>query len=157
MGGGSFFTGLIVACAVLLLAIIVLAVLFVRLQKKLARFMSGKDGTSLEATLEWLTRRVAEIDERLDEHQKGLIHIDTRVKRSVRGYSLIRYDAYSSGGAQSFSSALIDEHGDGYILSVVSNRTHTGVYAKQLTAGTADASLTTEETEALSQAKRQIA
>lgn len=156
MGGESFFTGLIVACAILTIAFVVLCLLFVRLQKKLARFMSGKDGMSLEAMLEWLTRRVAELDERLDDHQKGLIHINSRVKRSVRGYSLIRYDAYGSGGTQSFSSALLDEHGDGYILSVVAGRTHTGVYAKQLTAGTADASLTAEETEALAQAKKQI-
>ncbi len=146
----------IVAFALVLISLVVLLVLIIRLQKRLRSFMSGKDGASLEATLAWLTQKAAAIDERLDEHQEGLTYIDRRVKRSIRGYSLVRYDAYGSGGGQSFSTALLDEHGDGYILSVVASRNHTGVYSKRLTAGTAEVSLTDEETQALTEAKNSI-
>lgn len=146
----------IVAFAIVLISLIGLAISLTRLNKRLKSFMTGKDGASLEATLAWLTQKVAAIDERLDEHQEGLTYIDKRVKRSIRGYSLVRYDAYGSGGGQSFSTALLDEHGDGYILSVVASRNHTGVYSKRVTAGTAEVSLTDEETVALTQAKKSI-
>lgn len=147
----------IVAFAFGILCIAFLLFSVMRLRKRLTVFMKGKDGASLEATLHWLTQKVAETDETLKAHKEALEFIDKRVARSIRGYSLVRYDAYlGAGGAQSFSTALLDEHGDGYILSVVANRNHTGVYAKRVTAGTAESSLTEEETQALTDAKKSI-
>jgi hypothetical protein len=134
-----------------------LLVLVMKLRERLTKFMKGKDGASLEATLDWLTKKIAETDETLKTHQEALQYIDRRVRRSIRGYSLVRYDAYiGAGGEQSFSTALIDEHSDGYILSVVANRNHTGVYAKRVIAGTAESSLTEEESQALAAAKKQL-
>lgn len=149
--------GMIIGLVVLAIGLGILTVLYVRLHKKLRSFMAGKDGASLEATLSWLTQKVAAIDDTLDAHKEGLEHIDARVAKSIRGYSLIKYNAYADGGGdQSFASGLLDEHGDGYILSVITNRNHVGVYAKRITAGTAESSLTTEEKTALADAKKQI-
>ncbi len=127
------------------------------LRQTLRSFMAGKDGASLESTLAWLTHKAAATDETLEAHKEGLEHIDARVKRSIRGYSLVRYDAYeSAGGEQSFASGLLDEHGDGYILSVITHRNHVGVYAKKINRGIPEVSLTTEETTALSEAKKSL-
>ena len=156
MGGSLPLCG-IVAFGFLLLCLIVLLLLVVQLRKRLSRFMKGKDGASLEATLDWLTQKAATTDETLSAHKQGLEHIDKRLQRSIRGYSLVRYDAYiGAGGAQSFSLALLDEHADGVILSVVSNRNHTGVYAKRVAAGEAEASITEEESQALREAKKNL-
>lgn len=119
--------------------------------------MKGKDGASLEAVLAWLTQKNAQVDETLKAHKSALEVIDARIKKSVRGYSLIRYDAYEeSGGNQSFASGLIDEGGDGFILSVITNRNHVGIYAKPVSRGTALSSLTPEEHNALESAKKSI-
>jgi hypothetical protein len=147
----------IVAFAFGILCIASLLLLVMKLRKRLAQFMKGKDGASLEASLHWLTQKAAATDETLTAHKEALELIDKRVSRSIRGYSLVRYDAYvGAGGAQSFSSGLLDEHGDGFILSVVISRNHTGVYAKNITAGKADVSLTEEEAQALASAKRSL-
>jgi hypothetical protein len=147
----------IVAFAFGILCIASLLLLVMKLRKRLAQFMKGKDGASLEASLHWLTQKAAATDETLAAHKEALEFIDKRVSRSIRGYSLVRYDAYiGAGGAQSFSSGLLDEHGDGFILSVVVSRNHTGVYAKNITGGKADASLTEEEAQALTLAKRSL-
>lgn len=151
----SIFT--IVAFIFLIIVLVTLFVLVVQLRIRLREFMSGKDGQSLEATLQWLTEKMARVDGTLDAHREGLEFLDKRVRRSIRGYSLVRYDAYiGAGGAQSFSSGLLDEHGDGYILSVVVGRNHTGVYAKKVIAGIPESSLTDEETEALTAAKKAL-
>ena len=147
----------IVAFVLALACMAFLLVLVMRLRTRLTTFMKGKDGASLETTLQWLTKKIAETDETLETHKEALQFMDRRVRRSVRGYSLVRYDAYlGAGGEQSFSSAILDEHGDGFILSVVANRNHTGVYAKRVTAGTAESSLTDEEGQALAIAKKSL-
>ncbi len=138
---------------VLLVAVIILSVLLWKLHMRLRTFMAGKDAASLEATLAWLTEKSASVDDTLEAHKEALEHIDLRVKRSIRGYSLVRYDAYENGGGeQSFASGLLDEHGDGYILSVITNRNHVGVYAKKVRNRKADSTLTTEEDRALQEA-----
>lgn len=138
---------------VLVVAVIIQSILLWKLHKRLATFMVGKDAASLEATLAWLTEKSASVDGTLDAHKEALEHIDRRVKRSIRGYSLVRYDAYENGGGeQSFASGLLDEHGDGYILSVITNRNHVGVYAKKVRNRKADGALTTEENRALQEA-----
>jgi Protein of unknown function (DUF4446) len=119
--------------------------------------MNGKDGLSLEGTLEWLTKKNVEVNDTLKAHKMALEVIDSRVKKSIRGYSLIRYDAYEdSGGNQSFASGLIDESGDGFIISVITNRNHVGVYAKPVNRGISAASLTEEESLALETSKKSL-
>lgn len=154
-----FFPFAIVISVVILLTIAVGVLIFLvlQLQKKLRTFMNGKDGANLETILSHLTDKVSGLEQTLQAHKEGLEYIDARVKRSIRGYSLVRYDAYdNAGGEQSFASGLLDEYGDGYVLSVITNRNHVGVYAKKIIEGKAETSLTTEEQDALTQAKQPL-
>jgi hypothetical protein len=142
----------------LCIAVGVLCFMLLRMKQKLRMFMSGKDGSSLEEALGALTERSANLEETLHAHKDALEQIDARLSRSIRGYSLVRYNAYSdTGGEQSFASGLLDEHGDGYVLSVITNRNHVGIYAKKINNGTPEATLTTEEKQALDEAKAAIA
>lgn len=147
---------ILIICIVLSIVVIVTLVLLYKLQKKISIFMSGKDGADLEDTLLSLIQRTESNEKTLEKHKEGLEYIDSRVKKSLRGYSLIRYNAYSDGGGdQSFASGLVDERGDGYILSVITNRNHVGIYAKQVVGGNATQSLTKEEQSALKNAIEQ--
>lgn len=147
---------IIIVCIALAIILGSTLTLLIRLQKKLAVFMSGKNGSDLEETLILLTKRTTANEKTLASHKEGLEYIDARVKKSLRGYSLVRYNAYSDGGGeQSFASGLIDERGDGYILSVITNRNHVGLYAKKVVGGTCQQSLTREETDALASAVAQ--
>lgn len=153
----SIASPLFFAFVVLLLVTGGLVVVVIRLHKRLSVFMKGKNGATLESTMQWLTQKHAEVDDTLHAHKEALEMIDRRVKKSVRGYSLVRYDAYEdTGGNQSFASGFIDEHGDGYILSVITNRSHVGVYAKPVARGTALATLTEQEHQALTEAQKNL-
>lgn len=148
---------LVITLAIMSLFLIVLALTSIILHKKLSSFMKGKDGASLESVLSWLTQKNAQVQDTLDAHKEALEMIDNRIKKSIRGYSLVRYDAYEdNGGNQSFASALIDESGDGFILSVITNRNHVGVYAKPVSRGTPLPTLTKEESLALETSKKSI-
>lgn len=154
---GSIPLHLTIVLAALFIITLCLFVMLMRLRSKLRTFMKGKDGGSLEATLAWLTHKAAQVDTTLEAHKDALELIDGRVKRSIRGYSLVRYNAYEyAGGEQSFASGLLDEHGDGYILSVITNRNHVGVYAKKINRGTPEVGLTEQESEALKAAQKSL-
>jgi Protein of unknown function (DUF4446) len=62
----------------------------------------------------------------------------------------VRYNPFEdTGGNQSFALALLDVHGDGFIVSSLHTRNQTRVYAKGVKGGRADAGVSEEEAEAL--------
>lgn len=131
---------------------IVLFVQIRRLKKKLTSFTKGKDGGSLEETIAWLTKKSAETDETLAQHKQKLNQLNGRLKTSVRGVSLVYYDAYEGiGGKQSFSLAILDENQNGAIVSSIINRNHSAVYAREVHEGTPLQTLTQEEQQVLAE------
>lgn len=131
---------------------IVLFVQIRKLKKKLTSFTKGKDGGSLEETIAWLTKKSAETDETLTEHKQKLNQLNGRLKTSVRGVSLVYYDAYEGiGGKQSFSLAILDENQNGAIVSSIINRNHSAVYAREVQGGVSLQALTEEEQSVLAE------
>lgn len=138
------------------LAVIVLILLTmqIRLRLKLKKFMIGQSGHSLEEVILKLIDRVKVTENTLGSHKQALEIINHRLSRSIRGHSLIKYDAFEdAGGNQSFAFALIDEHGNGFIISVITNRNHVGIYSKPIENFTSKMDLTPEEKQAIDEAK----
>ncbi|MFY0408135.1 DUF4446 family protein [Solicola sp. PLA-1-18] len=68
----------------------------------------------------------------------------------LRHLAVVRYDAFGDmGGQQSWSIALLDDVGDGVVLTAVHGRNDARTYAKNVTAGTSDQQLSPEEAEAV--------
>ena len=63
---------------------------------------------------------------------------------------LVRFDAFEdAGGAQSFALALIDDDGDGVVLTSLHSRQSTRLYIKAVRRGVADSPLSAEEVRAM--------
>jgi hypothetical protein len=74
---------------------------------------------------------------------------------ALRHVAVVRYDAFGDmGGRLSFSAALLDDAGDGLVLTSINGRTETRTYAKGVKAGESDHSLSPEELQAVSYATR---
>jgi hypothetical protein len=135
-------------------------ILFVQLQnmkKRLSSFTSGKNGSSLEESIAWLTKKSAETDETHTAHSKKLNQLNNRVKTAVRGISITHYDAYEGiGGKQSFSLAILDENQNGAIVSSIINRNHSAVYARAVREGAPLQTLTEEEQTVLAEVIKKI-
>ncbi|CAN5794767.1 hypothetical protein BH23CHL8_BH23CHL8_13660 [soil metagenome] len=66
---------------------------------------------------------------------------------------LVRFDAFEdTGGGQSFTLALIDDEGDGVVLTSLHSRQVTRMYVKGIRGGVADVALSGEEEQALREA-----
>lgn len=87
-----------------------------------------------------------------DQEQQGLI------EGAVRHVGLVRYDAFEDvGGRLSFSCALLDDAGNGVVLTSINGRQDTRVYAKPVRGGRSSYHLSVEEDEAIRQALGQEA
>jgi uncharacterized protein (DUF58 family) len=76
------------------------------------------------------------------------------IGQALRHVAVVRYDAFGDmGGRLSFSAAIIDDEGDGLVLSSIHARGESRTYAKGVVAGAADTTLTPEEQQALAAAR----
>jgi hypothetical protein len=72
---------------------------------------------------------------------------------AIRNVAVVRYDAFSDiGGQLSFSAALLDDGGDGLVLTVINGRSETRTYAKDIRDGTSVHRLSDDEVGAIDQA-----
>ena len=117
-------------------------------------------GESLEDTLGELTRRSKELQVFREELEAYLKTSEARLRTSVRGIGVVRFNPFhgdGTGGNQSFSIVILDERERGVVLSTLYARTgHTSIYAKPIEGGTSTFELTQEEREALKRAKESL-
>ncbi|MEU4192678.1 DUF4446 family protein [Kribbella sp. NPDC026611] len=78
----------------------------------------------------------------------------TAARGELRGVlqhlAIVRYDAFGdTGGKLSWSVALLDDNGDGVILTSINSRADARTYAKEIKSFTSEAKLSPEEEEAL--------
>jgi hypothetical protein len=139
--------GIVAAVALIcLLWLLVLASKVRRLRRRGARRSGGDVGASAEG---W--------DKRLDSLNRLIDDVvaDQQIARSERGlalqrFHLVRYDAFEDmGGQMSFSAALLDEHGDGLVVTSINGRTETRTYAKPIKNQASQHNLSEEERQAI--------
>jgi hypothetical protein len=74
---------------------------------------------------------------------------------SLRHVAVVRYDAFGDmGGRLSFTAALLDDAGDGLVLTSIHGRSEARTYAKGVKSGISEQSLSPEEQQAIELAMR---
>jgi hypothetical protein len=73
---------------------------------------------------------------------------------ALRHLAVVRYDAFNDmGGHLSWSLALLDDGGDGVVLTSIHGRSEARTYAKNISSWTSQQQLSPEEEEAVTHAK----
>ncbi len=133
----SVLTALVVVLALLTLVSLALSLVAYRAQRAGSR---GSVTSPLPTDLNGLRDEV----ERLRTEASG----------SLRHLAVVRYDAFGDmGGRLSWSMALVDENGNGMVLTSIHGRSDARTYAKDLVAWAGTSPLSPEEEEAVTQAK----
>ena len=125
----------------------------IALKIRLRRLALGQTG-SFEESLAILTRQAEEAREFRTELERYLKLAEARLRTSVRGVGVVRFNPFTAqGGNQSFAAAFLDEQGSGVVLSTLYARDRVGVYAKPVDNGSSSFELTEEEKEAIAKAR----
>ena len=91
----------------------------------------------------------------IEDMRLELAHLRADVQESLRQLAVVRYDAFGdTGGALSWSLALLDDRGDGVVLTSIHGRQEVRSYAKSVTAWSSEQPLSPEESEAIGLARQ---
>ena len=98
-------------------------------------------------------------DDALPEDVHGLRQEVAALRRessdALRHLAVVRYDAFGDmGGHLSWSVALLDDAGNGVVITSIHGRSDARTYAKSITAWACEQQLSPEELEAIEHARR---
>ena len=80
--------------------------------------------------------------------------LSAEAREALRHLAVVRYDAFGDmGGHLSWSLALVDDGGNGVVLTSIHGRSEARTYAKNLAAWKSDQQLSPEEEEAVAAAR----
>ncbi len=133
--------------SVLSLTIAIIATTTARhVKRRYKTLLRGKEGANLEQMLLANHEEVERVTDRLATMEQSLKDHESRLIKKVSAPQLMRYNAFAEPGNDlSFSMALLDENGNGTVLSSIYGREESRVYAKPLVKGESTYSLTPEE------------
>lgn len=130
---------------------IILGVIWVIItEKRLKRFFLGKKAKDLEDTIVTMQDEIVKLVKAKENLQKDITEINTKLKKSIRGLETIRFNPFpDQGGNQSFAIGLLDEEGNGVVLSSLYSRERMSVFAKPIKNSKSEYELSAEEKEVL--------
>jgi hypothetical protein len=143
----------LVAVLALVVAVAVLATKIARLRRDYTQAVGEDEREGLFAAVRTQVGQLEALRADL-----GVVHANTEMLRdlirdTVSRVGVVRYDAFEDmGGALSFSAALLDERGDGVVVSAINGRSETRTYAKAIEGGSSEHHLSAEEEAAITQA-----
>lgn len=127
------------------------------LSRRITRLTKGGDGKSLEGTIKTLGARVHALETHAKTAESALENLDGRMQGALRGVATERFDPYgNAGGRQSFATALLNEKGDGVVVSGIHSRDGVRVYAKEVKEFTSEHELSEEEMKAIKRAREKL-
>ncbi|HLP43947.1 MAG TPA: DUF4446 family protein [Candidatus Nanoarchaeia archaeon] len=129
------------------------------LANKIKTLLGGTNAKDIQEGLSIIRSEINKLKAFRTEIEKYLETVEFRLKRSVQSVESIRFNPFKgtgSGGNQSFSTAFIDENGDGVVVSGLYSRDRVSVFSKAVKGYTSTFELTEEETEVIENSKKKI-
>ena len=124
-----------------------------RLRREYAVLRGDSGERDVFSALDGSLKRSEAVDVRLDEMLENQRSLAAIGRHALQRFALIRYDAFEDmGGRLSFSAALLDDHGDGLVITSINGRSETRTYAKPVKGLSSDHNLSDEEREAIAAA-----
>jgi hypothetical protein len=126
-----------------------------RLRRDYSVLQDGEDGQSFIGAAARQVEQIARLRAELSSVERRMHGLRLDVADALRHVAVVRYDAFRDmGGRMSFSAALLDDAGDGLVLTAIHGRAETRSYAKGVKAGNSDQQLSPEERQAITFAMR---
>ncbi|EHQ92365.1 DUF4446 family protein [Desulfosporosinus youngiae] len=145
----------IMAIVLLLLSVITI-LLYGRMKRFEASYISLQtfvNGKQMDILLQEYQDKLSKLEQNLEECKVRLNPIEVKLKAGIDRAELIRFRAFEDVGSDlSFAFALLNQEGDGVVLSSIHSREEARVYAKPISGGQSTYLLSDEEKEVVAKA-----
>ncbi|MFA5933935.1 MAG: DUF4446 family protein [Candidatus Paceibacterota bacterium] len=120
-------------------------------ERRLKKFFAGKKARDLEEIMTSLVHDLKREETSREAIEKHIVNMESRLKRSIQGIELVRFNPFKDAGSnQSFAIALMNEEGDGIVISSLYSRERMSVFAKKIKNNSPEQGLTDEEADVVS-------
>jgi hypothetical protein len=147
---------LAIVAGVALLSFLLVLVVMLRIRKvrREYRMLLGESGDQdLLATVGESVGMTRQVEQRMQSMTNAQEDLAAVGRLALQRFAIVRYDAFEDmGGQLSFSAALLDDYGDGIVVTSINGRTETRTYAKSVRAMKSQHNLSDEEREAIESA-----
>jgi hypothetical protein len=140
---------------VIFLWLIVISVLFFKFKRHYNTLTGKIDKKNLEQVLKEILEVQNNYSKQYNQLKEEVETIENQGGLHLQKIGFKRFNPFKdTGGDQSFSAAILDEHKNGLVISSLHSREATRIYAKQVIAGTCkDMPLSKEEEDVVTSAK----
>jgi len=146
--------GAAAGAAVALVLAIVLAIRIRRMRHQYVVLQQGDDGQSFMDAVTRQNNDVTQMRAEIATLSSAVQSLRVDLADAIRHVAVVRYDAFNDmGGRMSFSAALLDDAGDGVVISSINGRSETRTYAKGVKGGVSEADLSPEEVQVIGYAR----
>lgn len=152
---------LVLPCAVLLTLIISIYSLIVslRAKRRISKLLGGKNSKDIDEVLVHIYNNISTLEQFKSKTTTELELMTSKLQRSIQSVETIRFNPFKgtgAGGNQSFVTTLIDEKGDGVIISSLYASDRMSIFAKPVSSFTSTFELTEEEKDTLDKATQKV-
>ena len=136
---------------ILLICSIISNVRIKNIRKSSKEFMRKLgDGKDLGEDLNKYMDRVTNLEQELSNTNSYTKQLDKRINSCIQKVGIVKYDAYKDATSNlSFAIALLNDSNDGVVLNGIYSREMSNIYAKPISNGKSDYTMTKEENEAV--------
>jgi len=104
-------------------------------------------------TVEASLAQLSSLRDDVQEVKANHAGLQTAFSSTIQRVGVVRFDAFDDiGGKLSFAVALLNDHGDGAVISSINGRQESRSYAKEVVKGDSKQTLSEEERQAISKA-----
>ncbi len=135
-------------------AVVILFGLLVHLQIRFKKIFMGTKAKDLEGVMYTIGRHMEQLEGTQKEINKHLELVDSKMKKTIRNIETIRFNPFEEAGSnQSFAIAMLNDEGDGVVLSSLYARDRMSIFAKPVKKHTSTFDLSKEEKDVVAKAK----
>lgn len=148
---------LLKAFALCFIVFLVVIIRLNRMNKKYRQLLKGSDGQNLEQILLSNGKMLEQVLFKLNLIDERLEGVEQVTAKSIQHVGIVRFNAFKDmGGDLSYAVALLDQQGDGVVLSSIFGMEDARTYAKPIKGGKSSYQLSEEEEQAIQQVAKAI-
>jgi hypothetical protein len=133
--------------------IVIILLWILMIEIRLKRIFSGTKARNLEEMIVIIGKKINKVEETEIKIDKHLVVIDNRLNKSIRSVETMRFNPFIDAGSnQSFAIALMNDEGNGVVMSSLYARDRMSIFAKPIINGKSEFELSSEEKEVLKKA-----